>query len=84
MHHAQAFKVPGTGANEYDVGAMECPVSFERLIAIHHGHGTGKMEMHRFDPSYGATGYENHDNVFFSYKDLRIMNFAITYTSSRF
>ena len=66
------------------MGAKECPVSFERFIAIYRGHGTGEVEMRGFDLSYGATGYENHDIVFFSDRDYQIMNFAIKYTSSRF
>ena len=77
MDHAQAFEVPGTCANEYDVGAKECAESFERFIAIQRGHGTGATEMRGFDLSYGATGYENHDMVFFSDRDSQIMNFAI-------
>ena len=51
-------------ANEHDVGAKECPVSFERFIAIYRGHGTGEVEMRGFDLSYGATVYGNPDIEF--------------------
>ena len=71
-------------ANEHDVGAVKCPVSFERFIAIYRGHGTGGVEIRGFQLAYGATVYGNPDIAFFSDRDYQIMNFVIKYTSSRF
>ena len=54
-------------ANERDVGAAKCPVSFERFIAIYRGHPTGGMEIHGFHLAHTAAEYGNPD-IEFLYK----------------
>ena len=63
MHHVLAFEVSDC-ANEHDVGAAKCPVSFERFIAIYRGHPTGGVEIRSFHLAHAAAEYGNPDIEF--------------------